>query len=57
MNSSDKINFSLVYDYRTAQEKNQDEHFYDFKDGLNDDCDCGLCQYWREQESKDLENV
>ncbi len=49
--------FNLPYDYRTPTEREQDEHFFDFKDGLNDNCHCGLCQYWRELERKDLEAI
>lgn len=45
------------YDFRTPEDKERDEHFYDFKDGLNDDCPCLDCQSWREQERKDMENI
>lgn len=43
--------------YRTRIERDMDEHWEDFKDGFNDDCDCSLCREWREQERRDLENV
>jgi hypothetical protein len=48
---------SFPYDLRTGEEKWRDQHFEDFLETGNPDCDCGDCQYLREQERRDLENV
>lgn len=47
----------LPYDYRTPAERDRDAHFEAFRDGLNDDCHCGDCEYWREIETRDRERV
>lgn len=51
------FDFSFPYDFRSNADKERDAHFEAFRDGLNNDCHCGDCEYWREIEGQDLEKV
>ena len=51
------FDFSSWPAYATQQERELDQHIADFKDGLNDDCECGVCLELRELERRNYEQV
>ena len=49
------INFPI--DMRSDEDKDNDAHWQAYRDGDLNDCTCSLCQFWNEQNARDLERT